>query len=116
MYCKGAGLSEGRVNAVLGRPACLAAGLLSATLDGPPAGWEDVLPDAMLAMARGQSRYRPSPRRVLSASQNIYTLITTGMMSWSIWTSGRPTVRLELYMLQLVLVSDIAFNEAAGEQ
>ena len=61
---------KGRVDAVWGRIACLAAGLVSATDAGPPAGWEDVLPDALLAMARGQSRYRPSPGRVWSASQD----------------------------------------------
>ena len=59
VYCAGAGLSEGRVDAVLGRIACLAAGLWSTTGDGPPAGWEDVLPDALMAMARVQSSYTP---------------------------------------------------------
>ena len=53
----GGGLSEGRVEAVLGRAACLAAGLVGTTDAGPPAGWEDVLPDARLAMACGQSGY-----------------------------------------------------------
>ena len=71
VYCAGAGLSEGRVDALWGRTACWAAGLLSATDAGPPAAWEGVLNDAMLAMARGQSGYRPSPRRVWSESQDI---------------------------------------------
>ena len=71
MYCAGAGLSEGRVDTFLGRAACLAAGLLSKTDDGPLAGLDDVLPDAMLAMARVKSGYRPSPRRVWSASQDV---------------------------------------------
>jgi len=53
-YCTGAGLSKGRVEAVLGRADCLDAGV-STTDAGPPAGWEDVLPDALLGMARGQS-------------------------------------------------------------
>ena len=89
--------SEGWVDAVLGQTACLAAGLLNTTDDGPPAGWEDVLPDAMLAMARGQSGYIPVLRSVWSAIQ-------TRRVIWSIWTSWSPTVRLAWYMLQLVCV------------
>ena len=57
MYCTGVGLSEGRADAVLEWTVGLAAGLLSTTDVGPPSGWEDVLPDALLAMALGQSGY-----------------------------------------------------------
>ena len=55
----------------MGRIVGLAAGLLSKIDDGPSVGWDDVLLDVMLAMARGQSGYRPSLCRVWSASQDI---------------------------------------------